>query len=104
MYGHERSLVARLQNKPFALIGVNVDETQESAQNAVTDEHLTWRSFFDGNSGRIVRQWQILGFPTIYLIDHKGVIRYMHVGSAGDAVLDQEINQLVKEAESQESS
>jgi peroxiredoxin len=104
MYPHERSLVQRLQNKSFALIGVNSDDTREAAKSAVTDEHLTWRSFFDGKGGRIAHQWQIIGFPTIYLIDHKGVIRHMHVGNPGDDILDGEIDQLVKEAETQESS
>jgi hypothetical protein len=104
MYDHERSLVARLQNKPFALVGVNSDDTRESAKKAVTDEHLTWRSFFDGNGGPIAGQWQIASFPTVYLIDHKGVVRHIHIGNPGDEVLDQEIDQLVKEAENQESS
>lgn len=104
MYPHERSLVTRLQNKPFALIGVNSDHSRESARKAVTDERLIWRSFFDGNDDQIARQWQIIGLPTIYLIDHKGVIRHKYEGSPGDAVLDREIDQLVKEAETQESS
>jgi hypothetical protein len=104
MYDHERSLVQRLQNKSFALIGVNTDETREAAKSAVTEEQLTWRSFFDGKTGRITGQWQVMAFPTIYLIDHKGVIRHVHVGNPGDAVLDREIDQLVKEAENQESS
>src|SRR5262245_45653343 len=104
MYPHERSLVSRLQNKRFALIGVNTDDTREIAQNAVTDENLTWRSFFDGKSGRITGQWNVMAFPTIYLIDHKGVIRHKYEGNPGDAVLDKEIDQLVKEAQNQESS
>jgi len=104
MYPHERSLVQRLQNKSFALIGVNSDDTRETAKSAVTDEHLTWRSFFDGKGGHIAHQWQVMAFPTIYLIDHKGVVRRKYEGNPGDAVLDREIDELVKEAETQESS
>jgi hypothetical protein len=37
-------------------------------------------------------------WPTLYVIDAKGVIRHKHIGSPGDAVMDKEIDELVKEA------
>src|SRR5947208_1826529 len=104
MYDHERSLVNRLRNRPFALIGVNTDITQDKARRAVTTEHLTWRSFFDGSSGPIVKQWHVMTFPTILLIDHKGIIRGKFEWNPGDAVLDREIDDLVKEAENSKRS
>ena len=55
-----------------------------------------------GIGGPIPTHWQVSGWPTIFLIDKKGVIRHMHVGNPGDAILDQEIDQLVQEPESQE--
>ena len=33
MYPHERSLVKRLENKPFALLGVNSDRDREALKN-----------------------------------------------------------------------
>jgi len=105
MFPHERSLVQKLANKPFALIGVNSDENRDQLKDVLKKENISWRSFWaGGTSGPIPTQWQIQGWPTIYLIDHKGVIRQKYVGSPGDAVLDQEIDQLVKEAESAKAS
>lgn len=75
MYPHERSLVEKFQGRPFALIGVNSDIDRAEARRAVRDEALTWRSFFDGSPGPIASRWRIRGWPTLFLIDHDGVIR-----------------------------
>ena len=97
MYEHERSLVKRLEGKPFALIGVNSDSNREELKKVLVDEHITWRSFWaGGTSGPIPTQWQIMGWPTVFIIDHKGVIRHKFDQgfSNGYDVLDVEINKL----------
>ena len=100
MYPHERSLVKRLEGKPFVILGVNSDPKQK-LREVVKKENLTWRSWWDGGdtSGPIATKWNVNGWPTLYLIDHKGVIRQKWVGSPGDAVLDREIEKVVAEAE-----
>ena len=76
MYGHERSLVNELADKPFALIGVNTDSSLEKFQGAVKENDLNWRSFYDGNpGGKIVVDYAIESFPTIILIDENGVVQ-----------------------------
>jgi len=101
MYPHERSLVKKLANKPFALIGVNSDQDKAELKKAMAKENITWRSFFDGGKigGPIATRWAVQGWPTLYLIDAKGVIRHKHVGSPGDKVLDDEIEKLIKEVQ-----
>ena len=42
----------------------------------------------------------LAGTPTLYLIDHKGVIRHKRLGSPGEKAIDAAIGKLVKEAES----
>ena len=100
MYPHERSLVKRLEGKPFVLLGVNSDP-KERLRKAVKQENITWRSWWDGGntSGPIASQWGIRGWPTLFLIDHKGVIRQKYVGSPGEEALNKEIDKLVREAE-----
>ena len=46
MYPHERSLVKRLEDKPFALIGVNSDSDRDEIRKAQTKLGITWRSFW----------------------------------------------------------
>jgi hypothetical protein len=99
MFPHERSLVKRLENKPFALIGVNSDKTQEEVKKKNEAEQITWRSFWNGGStsGPISTQWTVHGWPTLYVIDHKGVIRHKYLGSPGGETLDKVIDALLDE-------
>ena len=81
MYPHERSLVKRLEGQPFALIGVNSDRDREALKAVLAKEQITWRSFWNGGStsGPISKAWSVSSWPTIYVIDQKGVIRYRNV-------------------------
>jgi peroxiredoxin len=81
MYPHERSLVKKLADEPFALIGVNSDKTPEILTAALKRENITWPSFFDGGGtgGPIATRWGVRGWPTIYVIDAQGVIRFKSV-------------------------
>ena len=96
MYPHERSLAERLQDEPFALIGVNSDESPDAVAEAIERENITWPSFFDGGStrGPIATMWKVYAWPTIYVIDHNGIIRYRDV--RGEQ-LDEAVNHLLKE-------
>jgi hypothetical protein len=103
MFPHERSLVKRLEGKPFALVGVNSDREREDTKKKNEKEQITWRSFWNGGStqGPISTKWNVHDWPTLYIIDAKGVIRHKYVGSPGDKVLDENIEALVKESEEQ---
>jgi hypothetical protein len=99
MVPHERSLVKRMESKPFALVGINFDESRETCKKAEQKNQMTWRSFFDGRTkGPIGEEWNIRGLPTIYVLDPQGVIRYKNVF---DKEMDQAVDTLVKESESQ---
>lgn len=98
MFPHERSLVKQLADKPFVLIGVNSDPDLEVAQKSVKEKDLTWRSFWNGElgtSGPIATQWSVSFWPTIYVIDTKGTIRFK--GVRGED-LDEAITKLLAEA------
>src|SRR5262245_11068987 len=101
MYPHERSLVKKLSNKPFALVGVNSDKDVKALQPVLKKEKITWRSFQNeaGANGSISDAWGIRGWPSLFLIDHKGILRYKWVGSPGEKAMDAAIEKLVKEAE-----
>ena len=93
MYPHERSLVKRLQNEPFALIGVNSDKDLDELRPRLEEENITWRSFWnglEGTGGPISTTWNVRGWPTVYLIDHEGRIRFKNV--RGEKELDEAID------------
>ncbi len=102
MVPHERALVRRMEGRPFALVGVNGDEDAEDAKEATRKAGITWRSLKNrrGNGlPDLAEQWNLEGWPTLYLIDRQGVIRHKWTGSPGDAALDAAVERLVKEAE-----
>ena len=88
----------RYQNKPFVLLGVNSDTDRQTLLETIRKNELNWRSWWDGgpSGGRLTQQWQIEGFPTIYLIDPKGVIRYRFPQMVGHE-LDEAIETLMRE-------
>jgi len=85
MIPHERSLVEKWKDKPFALLGVNSDgtDTEEGLKKYREEAKtmgVTWRSFRDeGNTPKISETWRVMGWPTLYFLDHEGVIRHKDV-------------------------
>ena len=98
MVPHERSLVEKLQDKPFALLGVNVDPNKEDLKEAQKERNITWRSFWD-RPKRIASKFKVRGYPTLFLLNHEGVIRQVYVGRPRDSDLERDIMQVIKEAE-----
>ena len=93
MYPHERSLVKRLKDEPFALIGINSDEDLDLLKQRMKEENITWRSFWNGPKGTrgpISAKWGVRGWPTIYIVDHEGVICFEGVrGDRMDRAVDE---------------
>ena len=46
----------------------------------------------------IAEEWNVRGWPTLYLIDHKGVIKKKWLGSPRNDLLDHEVEKLVQAA------
>ena len=97
MYDHERSLVQEMQGKPFALIGVNSDDDRKAIRKIVEEKNLIWRSFYAGEDPTVPNEYGVRGWPTIFIIDADGVIRYRDIG--GDAI-NSAVKKLLKEMES----
>ena len=105
MYPHERSLVEKLKDNSFALIGINSDP-RETAKTALEEENLTWRSWWDGGNtaGPIASKWNVRSWPTIYVLDEKGVIRYKNVrGPAMDKAVETLLAEMGETVESSEA-
>jgi len=99
MYPHERSLVEKYKNEPFAIVGINSDPDLEKLKPVREKENISWRSFWngpDGTSGPISSAWNVRGWPTLYIIDAKGTIRYKSVGADEEAI-DKTLEELLAE-------
>lgn len=68
-------------NWPFAILGVETGE-REAAQRLKAEHGLAFRSVWDGpdgdaRRGPIATAWNVLGWPTTYVLDADGVIRFV---------------------------
>ena len=93
-----------MHDKPFALIGVNINCYDPKKLKEVMDkEQLNFRSFTDTADGEglgvISSAWNLMGTPTLFVLDHMGVIRYSRRGVPDAKVIDEVLNKLIKEAE-----
>lgn len=96
---HEKELVKRFNDRPFVLIGVNGDRVKARAAETVETHGIPWRSFSDEGQASgtpISVAWNVGGWPTIYVLDHEGVIRHRYL--RGDE-LDEPVEALVSVAE-----
>jgi len=91
MFPHEKELVERLKDEPFTLLGVNTDKDAEYYRAQVEENGITWRSTFEGSTrGPVPTRWGVTYYPTIYVLDHEGAIRFKDVrGEDLDAAVDQ---------------
>lgn len=100
LFPHERSLLEKYRDKPFVLLGVNADVDSRELKQVQGEGKVIWRSWWDGPAGPIVRHWGVFCFPTVFLIDHHGVIRYRSDGAPDAGKLDALIEQMVREVSS----
>jgi thiol-disulfide isomerase/thioredoxin len=91
----ERELIERLKGQPFALLGVDCEADKETARQVMARERMTWPNWFDGaqGTGPIANRYHIRRYPSIFILDHQGVIR----GRDTAAGLDQTVDKLLKE-------
>jgi uncharacterized protein (TIGR03067 family) len=97
MVPHEKSLVERLRNKPFELVGVNGDIDSARLKEGIQKYGITWRSFQNkaAHAQTISNKWNIGGWPTLYLIDQQGIIRNRWTDTVPPEELNREVDALI---------
>ena len=102
-YPYQRAMLDIFDEDDVALLGVNSDAMLETIVRAKEDEGLDYRTWWDGHSqpdaetvaaeGPIATEWGVRGWPTIYVLDDEGVIRF--VNKRGGALIDA-VDQLLR--------
>jgi thiol-disulfide isomerase/thioredoxin len=70
----EQRLVETYKGRPFVLLGVCSDQSLEQAQATASEPKMSWPCWYDGQDGPIVHDWNVLSWPTIYILDKNGII------------------------------
>jgi thiol-disulfide isomerase/thioredoxin len=76
MIPHEREMVEKLKDKPFTLVSVSADAEKKTLTDFIKKEPMPWTHWWNGQQGGILEDWDVQYFPTIYVIDAKGIIRH----------------------------
>jgi RNA polymerase sigma factor (sigma-70 family) len=95
--GYETSLATSFPHEPLVLIGVNLGDDRDVLKNQIKAAGITFRSWWDarGNNhatGPIASRFNISVYPTIYILDSRGVIRHKFLGAVGR----QKLNSIIK--------
>ena len=94
---HLRTLVKRMQGRPFTLLGVNSYDSAETYRQKVGEFGVTWPVVFQGDATPVADLYRVRGYPTIYVLDAEG--RIVAQGLRGER-LNQKIEELVSALES----
>lgn len=80
MIPDEKALVQRHKDDPFALIGINTDSDKNEYRKKCAEHGVTWRSSWQGSTeGPLPTLWNVSGYPTIFVLDATGKIRFQNV-------------------------
>lgn len=113
MLPHEKELVERLKNEPFALLGINSDSPSDLPEDATPEERrkrtseyckklfkeqgITWRNAIElDTSGPWPTKWNVSGWPTIYILDAEGRIRFRDLHDSQS--MEEAVLELLEEA------
>lgn len=95
---HENELVERFAGRPFVLLGVNGDLDKRDAKTAVEKAGISFRSLWNGGMhGRFTKAWAVDSWPSVFVIDHEGIIRHNDLSASR---LNEPLQALVAKAES----
>jgi thiol-disulfide isomerase/thioredoxin len=81
LYPYERLLQELYERWPLALLAVETGSTPASAKTAREAQGLRYRAWWDeprdDGQGAIASAWRISGLPAVYVLDARGVIRFV---------------------------
>ena len=95
--------IIKLQKKYGAknvmIVGVAIDEDKADVKSFVKQQKVNYTICHDPKGNKIGKSYDVQSIPATYIIDKKGVIRYVHGGFGGPedaASMDKEIASLLK--------
>lgn len=69
------------------IVAINENDSKKDVESYAANNRLTFTMLTDEHS-LLFRQYQVIGFPTIFIIDGKGVIREKILGNIDTAKLE----------------
>ena len=94
-------LVDKLKDQPFTILAVNMAEDTNTVREFIRTKVKVNFPIVMDKDGAALKRWQVFAFPTSYVIDRQGRIRYALFGSIDWDTADivDKITALIKESE-----
>ena len=73
--------------------GVNFDEPEQRVQNFIEQNEVSFPILLDPG-GKVQKMYRVRGYPTTYILDREGIVRFHHIGLITEAQLTGYLNQL----------
>ena len=90
-----RSVKSLVGERPFVLLGVNGDGARRFSGGVMAEESVNWPNWWLGKNPEIMRDYKQNTYPTMYLLDQKGVIRFRAIGNFDERSITRAANGLL---------
>lgn len=81
---HLVQLTKKYKSKGLKVVGVAIDEQKSTVASFAKQQHINYTVALDPNAQKVGKSYQVRGIPATYVIDSKGVIRFVHSGFPRD--------------------
>lgn len=68
------------EKKNVQIVGVSIDQDKNKVADFAKSQAINYTVVLDSGGSKVGSSYKVLGIPTTYIIDKKGVIRYVHGG------------------------
>lgn len=95
---HIKGAYDKYQSRGFEIVGFSFDTDRNALEGVLKNLKITWPQFFDstGRGNRFGEQFGIRHYPSMWLVDKRGVVRYISAGRD----LEKKIETLLAETDS----
>jgi thiol-disulfide isomerase/thioredoxin len=73
------SVRTEFHNKGFEVIAINLDEERDDAMEFLKEFPVSYPTAID-TSSKVPEAYGLIGMPTAYLVDRKGIVKLVHEG------------------------
>jgi thiol-disulfide isomerase/thioredoxin len=90
---HVKAAYDKFHDRGFEVVGISFDEEKEALETVVRTQQIPWPQYFNasGEDHEIGNTFNITHYPSMWLVDKEGVIRYISAGQN----LEQKITSLL---------